>query len=434
MPGMVNGTGTPVVALPPRSAVRRLRPARRLDGEKLALSAAAVAVAMLPLAVPTGPANTAPIDALVALAFVACLLWAARTGLRLRFPYVVPVAMMLIGGALGALMGPVPIKGAVALFQDVVLIGWCWALVNISRSPRHLKVLLTTWVYSGVAWALVAFVGLATGSSMLTGQVEHQGSRVQITLADPSYAANYLFISIMIMWATQRPRHRAVRMGAYLLLVAAIATTGSNSGIVGLIAGTLIATVLGAYRRFGVVPAVTVLAFIVLSGSVVASNIRLSEVQEKAHESPFPFLRDGIGRSNQSSGQREALVKESLHLYERGSPLGEGPVSTKTRLSNENVLLVKEAHDDYFAALIERGPLGFLGIIVLVTSVMFRALSVVRARLDGGFAGVVVNPNALVGALAGTLIAMTVYELLHVRHVWALFAVVASLSIWAVKR
>jgi O-antigen ligase len=114
--------------------------------------------------------------------------------------------------------------------------------------------------------------------------------------------------------------------------------------------------------------------------------------------------------------------------------LGEGPVSTKTRLSNENVLLVKEAHNDYFAALIERGPLGFLGIILLVASVMFRALSVVRAKLDGGFASVVVRPNALVGALAGTLIAMTVYELLHVRHVWALFAVVASLSIWGVKR
>jgi len=42
----------------------------------------------------------------------------------------------------------------------------------------------------------------------------------------------------------------------------------------------------------------------------------------------------------------------------------------------------------------------------------------------------VVRPNALAGALAGTLVAMTVYELLHVRHVWTLFAVVAAVSIW----
>ena len=45
-------------------------------------------------------------------------------------------------------------------------------------------------------------------------------------------------------------------------------------------------------------------------------------------------------------------------------------------------------------------------------------------------AGVIVKPNALLGALAGTLVASTVYELLHVRHVWALFGLLAALSIW----
>ena len=44
-------------------------------------------------------------------------------------------------------------------------------------------------------------------------------------------------------------------------------------------------------------------------------------------------------------------------------------------------------------------------------------------------ASVVVRPNALVGAFAGTLVAMAVIELLHVRHVWTLFAFVAALSI-----
>jgi predicted MFS family arabinose efflux permease len=34
------------------------------------------------------------------------------------------------------------------------------------------------------------------------------------------------------------------------------------------------------------------------------------------------------------------------------------------------------------------------------------------------------------GAAAGTLIGGTVYELLHVRHIWALYAVVAAASLW----
>jgi hypothetical protein len=406
----------------------------RLDGERVALATTAVAVALLPLAVPEGPSNTAPIDLLVATAVMACLLWAARARVACSFPYVIPMFLILAGGTMGALMGPVPQLGVIALAQDVVLIAWCWAVVNISHSAANLKLLLATWAYSGIAWAVVAFVGLATGSTLLTGQIERQGSRVQITLADPSYAANYFFISIMIIWATRRPRHRCVRIAAYALLVAAIASTGSNSGLVGLTTGAIVASVLGAYRRFGAAPAVTLLVLAVAGGAVISSSVSLAQIQARAHDSPYPFLRDGIGRSPQSSGQREALLQESIHLYEGGSELGEGPVSTKPRLQKENVLLVKEAHNDYFAALIERGPVGFLGILLLVASVGLRALSVTTTKLSERFADIVVRPNALVGALAGTLLAMTVYELLHVRHVWALFAIVAALSIWGRRR
>jgi hypothetical protein len=416
--------------LQPAARTGTLHTARRLDGERVALGLTTVAVALLPLAVPTGPANTAPIDALLAGAVGACLIWAARVRLLCEFPYVVPVIMMMAGGAMGALMGPVPQLGVIALVQDLVLLSWCWAVVNISHSAANLRLLLATWAYSGIAWAVVAFVGLATGSTMLTGQIERQGSRVQITLADPSYAANYFLLTLMIIWATQRPRHRVIRMGAYALLVAGIASTGSNSGLVGLTTGTAVAALLGTYRRFGAVPAVTLLAVGALAAGTLASNISLSQIQSKAADSPYPFLRDGIGRSTQSSGQREALLQESIHLYERGSVFGEGPVSTKPRLRKENALLVKEAHNDYFAALIERGPVGFVGMLLLVSSLLFRALTVTIKNLSRGFADVVVRPNALVGALVGSLLAMTVYEILHVRHIWALFGIVAALSTW----
>jgi O-antigen ligase len=330
----------------------------------------------------------------------------------------------------GALVGPVPTAGIVALLQDIVLIAWCWALANISHSAANLRLLLATWVYAAVGWAVIAFVGLATGSTLLTGQIERQGTRLQLTLADPSYTANYFFISIMIMWATRRPTHRVLRLAAYALLLAAIAATGSNSGIVAVVVGTVVATVLGIYRRFGVAPAVTASAFILATGAAAASTISLASIQASAHESRYAFLRQGIGRSTDSAGQRESLLTESIHLYRRGNPLGEGPVSTKPRLRQEQAPLVKEAHDDYFAALIERGPIGFVGILLLVSSLALRGLFVTRTKLAPGFAAIVRRPNALVGAVAGTLVASTVYELLHVRHIWALFAFVAALSIW----
>src|SRR6266480_7913912 len=209
-----------MIAAAPATKLKLGRPlvaARAITGERLALVATAGAVAMLPLAIPQGPANMAPNDVFLALAIGACLLWAGAAGLRLQFPYVVPVTLAVIGGAAGALLGPVPLKGMFALTQDVWLIAWCWTAVNVSRTPRNLKVLLATWAYSGIAWAMLAFVGMATGNTLLTGQVPRQGSRVQITLDDPSYAANYFLISLMMIWATQRPKPRAARFAAYAL-------------------------------------------------------------------------------------------------------------------------------------------------------------------------------------------------------------------------
>ena len=416
----------------------RLHPTARARGavgrrgavEGVALNVTAIAVALVPLAVPQGPGNTAPIDLLLTVAVATCLLWATTVGFRCRFPYVIPVMLALVGGAVGGLLGSVPTMGIVALLQDIVLIAWCWAIANIAHSAANLRLLLSTWVYGAIGWAVIAFIGLATGNTLLTGQIERQGTRLQLTLADPSYTANYFFISIMIMWATRRPRHRVVRLATYGLLLAAIAATGSNSGIVAVVVGTVIATIVGTYRRFGGAPAVAASAFILLAGFGLASTVSLANIQAKAHDSRYAFVRQGIGRSTDSAGQRESLLTESLRLYRTGNPLGEGPVSTKPRLKREQAPLIKEAHDDYLAALIERGPIGLVGILLLVASLGVRGLQVAKGPLGPGFAAVVARPNALVGAVGGTLVASTVYELLHVRHIWALFALVAALSIW----
>ena len=416
-----------------RPTTRPRAMAARRQGERLAVLTTAVAVGLIPLAIPAGPANVAPIDVFMAIAIGSCLFWAGSTGHKWRFPYGIALVLFLAGGAVGALVGPVPGVGAIALIQDVWLLAWCWAVVNIAKSPSNLKNLLTTWAYSSIGWAIVPFVGLAIGSAALTGRTANQGGRIQITLADPSYAANYLFISIMIMWAIGRPRHRVFRYGAYALLLTVIAMTGSNSGVVAVIVGTVVAATLGIYRRSGIMPAIAALAFIVLAGYFATSQISLTTIETKAHDSRYAFVRNGIGRGT-SFEQRGQLLQESIGLYRTGNPLGEGPVSTKPRLHKEMAPFEKEAHDDYVAALIERGVLGFLGIILLVVILGRRTLFTATGNLTEGFAKVVIRPNALAGAVAGTLVAGTVYELLHVRHVWTLFGLVTALAIWGTKR
>jgi hypothetical protein len=401
-----------------------------LDGERIAVGATAVAVAMLPLLAPRGPGNLGPIDALMAVGVFACLLWAGSSRHRWRFAYVVPMGLFIAAGALGALVGPVPDLGIVSIGQDIFLLLWCWAVVNISHSPAALRVLLTTWAYSSVVWGVLLFVGVFTGNSFLSGHSVREGSRTALTFGDPNISANYYVISIMIIWASRCPRHKGLRLSAYALLLAALISTGSNSGMFSILFGVTIAAVAGVYRRAGIVPAITALAFVMVGAYLVTSNVSIKAIQARANGSSYAFIRDGIGRGETSVAQRSTLLHESIPLYVRGGPLGEGPASTKPRLEAEMAPFVKEAHDDYLATLMERGVFGSVGLLLLLLGLAVRTSSLAGARLRNGFAAVVVKPNALLVALAGTIVTGTVYELLHVRHVWTLFAFIAALYTW----
>jgi O-antigen ligase len=91
---------------------------------------------------------------------------------------------------------------------------------------------------------------------------------------------------------------------------------------------------------------------------------------------------------------------------------------------------VKEAHDDYLAALLERGPLGLIGLLLLVSGLVVRGIIVAKGRLSRGFETVIRHPHALLAAIVGSLVSSTVYELLHLRHLWVLFAFVAAVYLW----
>jgi hypothetical protein len=400
-----------------------------LTGAGLATGVTALAVALLPVLLPRGPANLAPVDVFIVMAVWLGLVWAG-SGHVWRFPYAAPTALFIVGGSLGALSGPVPGQGFQALLQDLFLLAWCWTIANLGASPERLRTIVAAWVYASIAWGSLLFAALAVGYAPLTGQTATEGSRTSLTLGDPSYAANYFFVSIMLIWATGWPRHRVVRLLAYGILVAALVSTGSNSGLVSLVAGTIIAAVAGTYRSRGLVAAVTLCVFVTLAGALAVSQTNVGAIRDAAHGSRYAFIRDGVGRSDVSEQYRTALLEESVPLYLRGGPLGQGPVSTKARLENDLAPVVKEAHDDYLAALLERGVIGLAGLLLLLGTVGYRSLGLTVSRLRPGFESIVARPNALLGAILGTFIASTVYELLHLRHLWALFGIIAALSIW----
>jgi hypothetical protein len=406
----------------------------QLVGEKLAIVSVAVAVAMLPFLVPSGPHQLAPADAFIALAICSSLLWLGTAGLPVRAPYALAGGVMVAAGAAGALAGPVPVDGLLAVIQDIWLLAWCICVANVCRAPRSLALVLRAWTYSAIGWGALLLVGELTHNTHLTGIRATEGGRTSLLFRDPNIAAHYFFISIMIIAATRRPQRRIVRFPAYALLLVGMVLSGSNSGIVELVLAVALISIVGIYRRSGAVPAIAAACCLLTVGAVTIPRAPIARLQHAAHDSQYRFLRDWLGRSQKTAGQREMLARESVDLYYHGGPFGEGPTSTIARLEARQAPYAMEANNDYIAALVERGALGAVGIMLLVASVCGRVWAVARRPLSAGFAEVVPFTAPLVAAVAGTLVLGTVYEALHVRQVWALLAVVAALYCWGRQR
>ena len=405
--------------------------ARRPAGtmERLATAVMTAAFAAQFTVRPSGPGNSSLVDVLTLLSILAVGLWAASGAVRLRVPYGLGAGLMILGGALAGLVSQFPAQALLTLAQDALLLAWSTAALAVARRPGGVSLLARAWAYSAIACAAVLAAGNFAGIQAITGVVSREGNRVLFTFGDPNYAAAYWVLSIFVIYAAGVPRRRSWRVVAYLLLLWAVVLSESNGAWVELAMGLLVIVAVSAHRRLGAigVPAVVLLAAAV--AALAFTVLPWSSIQTAARTSGQPLLANSIGRSSSSSSQRGVLVAEALTLYQRESTLGTGPASTRLLLSAKGYPYAKEAHNDALAALVERGPLGLLGLLVLVSSAAYRARVVLRAPPQGDRRGSLPRPEGLVAALLAIAAASTYYEVLHFRFVWGLLALVAAAAL-----
>lgn len=403
-------------------------PAWRGSAERTAAWVACLGMAFQPILQPTGPGHVSPVDLFTVATLGLVAVWAATSGRRLGAPYLLPMGLMVLGGALAGLAGPLPGTSLLQLVQDLALIAWTAALYNIARRPNVLRMLTTTFACSAIGWAtLLVFASLAH-ISVIEGISAADGNRLLFTLGDPNYAAAYWVVSLFLVFATKRPRRAAARWFGYTMLLWAFALTESNGGLLELVVGLAFVAAVAVRRRQGLVAA---MAFVLVTGAVAGTAVQVvsfSRVQQWAAQSGQPLLVNSLGRSDNSTSQRSALVHESMQLYYSGGLLGSGPRTTKQLLYDQQYPYAKEAHDDYLAALTERGPLGVIGILALVLTAGRRSAQVLRAPPGQGFAAQVPRPAGLVAALLAMGVAGAYYQVLHFRFVWILLALVAVLA------
>ena len=418
--------------LPPAPARRRSIPGwngRAADPlavdaqDRFALNAARLAICALPILLPQGPANLAPVDLFILAAMGSTLVWAAYTHSQLAMPYRLGVVTMVVAGTVSGLLGHWPGVAVLALLQDIFLLGWAAALASLLHSAAAVAALLRTWVWSAAAWGLV-FVLSTSHTALAAGP---DAKRVGFTFGDQNAAGLYFVVALLIMIASGRPRPRAARLVIGAVFLLATVYTGSLGAISGLLLATALALVLGVADRRGRAAAFAVAAGLILATASITVLLQRSDLVAAAHESPNPLIRNSLGREAQSSSERAVLRGESFELWRQSDVIGSGPATTKDVLYAAQAPYPKEAHNDWLATLIERGALGAVGLLLLAGELVLRGHAAwARARTDTTFRAAVVRPGYLTGGLACVLAFSLTHEVLHDRTVWTLFGVLGA--------
>ena len=393
-----------------------------------------LAIVAFPVLKPQLPGHVAPEDLLMALSILAVLMWAGTDRIPIHVPYAVPMGILAVTGLLAAQFSIAPALGVLAVFQEAFLLAWAAALVTFARTPRNLSMILSVWAWSATAWATLLVVAVNTHQWWAVGAHSANGARAQLWFDNPNMAGNYFLVSLFVVILGKHPRRPLMRVLSFGLLTAAIVYTGSNAALLSLALGLVVTLVITIWRRVDLLNALAVasLAAVLMWGFTLYAVD--SNLPQTLTNSSNEIVARSVARTPKSVEGRTTLFAAGMQLYRTGSLLGRGPASTRTTLDQSfTTSKIKEAHNDYLATLVERGPLGVIGLLILAAGIGMRAFAVSLRPLKVPFARVLMRPSALAGIVVVLAFTAVTHEVLHYRHAWALFGVIAALYLYGLR-
>ncbi|SNR28647.1 O-antigen ligase family protein [Actinomadura mexicana] len=392
-------------------------------------------IASLPMLMPAGlapgPGNTGLPDVALVGLIATALVWAGTRGLPVRWPFLIPTLMTIIAGGIAAVVNE---AGALTLIKDMFVLLWAVGIANLGRDPALLRVALRAFVRIGTCYAAVMIVGFVLGIDALSGK-QIDGERAMFTFGDANYASNWFICVFFVARATRHPRSRGRRWAVCGILLAAELLTGSNGGLLALCVAVLLGCLFRLFREGRAHHAIAVGLFAVFVGGAGVTVVTQVDVQpflDHASQTS-PILRDSIGRTTgESTNSRGTVLATTLQMIDdQTHPWGIGPGQTERQMLVRQETYVREAHNDYVAAVLERGFLGGAALVVLVFVLVLKCVRIARRdALTGEYARLVPRPELFGALVAVFLVSGLFYETLHYRHGWAIFGLIAALDLF----
>ncbi|QKG25289.1 O-antigen ligase family protein [Actinomadura verrucosospora] len=386
---------------------------------------------LMPAGLPPGPGNTGLPDlALIGLSAVT-LLWASTRKLPVRWPFLIPTLMTIIAGGIAAVVNQ---AGTLTLVKDLFVLMWAVSIANLGRDPKMLRLALRSFVVIGTVYAVVEILGMVLGIEAMSGK-QLDGERAMFTFGDANYASNWFICILFVIRATRYPDRRWLRWTVCATVLTAELLTGSNGGLLALCVALLLGYLFRLFREGKAHHAIATgaLAFLVAGTGVAAVTlINIQPYLDQASQMS-PVLRDSIGRTTGESTESRSSVNAATvqMLEEQTHPWGIGPNQTRPQMLARQYGYVREAHNDYIAAVLERGFLGGVALITLLFVLILRCVRIARrGALTTEYAALVPRPEMFGALLAVFLVSALFYQTLHYRHGWAVFGLIAALDLF----
>ena len=309
-------------------------------------------------------------------------------------------------------------------------------MVAVLQTRGTLRGVRLAWVWSAMLVSLVVYVQAAmNGELSLQKLLVTNRERSVGTMTNSNMFADYMMFSIFVLLGLVKQVRWRFFVPALLLILSALITTKSNGGLMSLMSGLLawgLATAwahrVSLQRLAGTIAlaVAVVLTGVWLQGEFGIGDALVSQITAHSY----------IGRMSSSGAARGQIWHRLEETYAK-SPLGIGPKNSSEQTvsigerERPNSFRSKEAHQDYLAFAVERGPLGLVGLLLgtgQAIAMVIRGRRRLEARLGSSAAGGALWA-AFTGALVGSTVHSLVIEKLHFRHFWLFLAMAAAMCL-----
>ncbi len=388
---------------------------------------------LLPIERVMMPMGMAPAD--VALMALVALFWPVAWVRRRRviLPLLLPMWLIFVASSLATLFSAVPITNITTMMQEVYLYLGLVSLANLLvwLGEEDMHRINKIWIIVACVESLLTIMGaLRIGPQFLheppivpgdPGKHSYQFEgidRALGTFANPNAAGGYLMASLFVFLATPWLRHPLLRLAVGGWLVLGIFATGSNAGL-----GATLAA-LGFYFLYWVLTqqdrqAVrlwivlgTLIAAVVIAPLLVGFSY--SSLLE-AGVAQSDLLSTTVGRLGSGVSRRTDIFGSGWDMFRQNLLVGIGPHSSPDIAGGG-------LHNDYLAFLTERGVLGLIGLLLVITLTMVCVAA--SARLARGDSVRQLQAIALGGGFVGALVEAVAHEVTHSRWLWILMAMI----------